>query len=40
VVLSVGVLLHDAVTAVAGVLIGAIGDAVIVGIGHAVVHAF
>jgi hypothetical protein len=40
VVLSVGVLLHDTVTAVAGVLIGAIGIGVIVGIGHAVLTAF
>jgi hypothetical protein len=40
VVLSVGVLLHDALTAVAGVVIGAVGVAVLVGIGHAVVSLF
>jgi len=36
VVLSVGVLLRDVATALAGVLVGATGVAVIVGIGHAI----
>ena len=40
VVLSVGVLLHDAVLAIAGVVVGVLGVAVIVGIGHAVVSLF
>jgi hypothetical protein len=36
VVLSVGVLLHDAVLALAGLVIGALGVGLIVGLGHAV----
>jgi hypothetical protein len=40
VVLSVGVLLHDMVVALAGVLIGALGVVLIIGLGHAVVSLF
>jgi len=40
VVLSVGVLLRDVALALAGVLVGAMGAAVIVGIGHAITRAF
>jgi hypothetical protein len=39
-VLSVGVLLHDLAMVIGGVLVGALGVAVIVGIGHAVVSLF
>ena len=36
VVLSVGVLLHDTVLALAGLVIGALGVGLIVGLGHAI----
>jgi hypothetical protein len=40
VVLSVGVLLHDAAVALAGASIGALGVAVIIGLGHVIVGLF